>query len=343
MKHILAIILVFIMLAFENKIETFTDRSCKVNPFKLDNLKTKFIKDTKKNITHSNKANMSNICETFYSKKNLWVYNDVEYNAKKWHSFGSRNTSLKSNGIIDTCIDSILFNLSDSFNIRIIDQTDLKKLIPEFIESINKCRDEYEFNYLIKYAIVYKYGGVWLPKDVLVLNKFEIPDKEYYSNCLITFMNNNLSYVNNRGVSDRIFASRKGNPILKNLLLDVIKNLNTFGNSNKFKNYYNIRFNQVAKYQKLYFMPLGLEKDMSGNDITFDTITSVFNNNFINYNDKSFLDLNLDYLDIHPKHSYLNRMSQNQILMANIFLTTLIKYSFRQRDNIIHSGNIQGI
>ena len=43
------------------------------------------------------------------------------------------------------------------------------------------------------------------------------------------------------------------------------------------------------------------------------------------------------------KHSYLNRMSQNQILMGNIFLTTLIKYSFRQRDNIIHSGNIQGI
>ena len=90
-------------------------------------------------------------------------------------------------------------------------------------------------------------------------------------------------------------------------------------------------------------MPISLEKDMTGNDITFDTLTSVFNNNFINYNDKSFLDLNLDYLDMHPKHSYLNRMSQNQILMANIFLTTLIKYSFRQRDNIIHSGNIQGI
>jgi len=343
MKHILAIILVFIMLAFENKIETFTDRSCKINPFKLDNLKTKFIKNTKKNITHSNETNMGNICETFYSKKNLWIYNDIEYNAKKWDSFGSRNTSLESNGIVSTCIDSALYNLSDSYNLRIIDQTDLKKLLPEFIHSINKCRDEYEFNYLIKYAIIYKYGGVWLPKDILVINNFQVPEKEYYSNCLIAFMSNNLLYVNNEGVSDRIFASRKGNPILKLLLLDVINNLNTFGNSNKFKNYFNIRFNKISKFQKLYYVPLGLEKDISNNYVSFDTLTSVFNNNFINYKNKSFLDLNLDYLDIHPKHSYLNRMSQNQILMGNIFLTTLVKYSFKQRNNIIHSGNIQGI
>ena len=127
MKHIFAIILVFIMLAFENKIETFSDRSCKINPFKLDNLKTKFIKETKKTI---DTESSSGVCETFYSKKNLWIYNSTEYNSKKWSSFGSRNTELKSNGIIDTCTDSAVYNLSELYNIRIIDQSDLKKLIP---------------------------------------------------------------------------------------------------------------------------------------------------------------------------------------------------------------------
>ena len=175
------------------------------------------------------------------------------------------------------------------------------------------------------------------------MNKFEIPDKEYYSNCIISFMNNNTNYINNTGVSDRVFASKKGNPILKKLLIDVIDNLSTFGNSNKFKNYFNIKFNDVSKLQKLYYEPIGFEKDISGNYITFETLMSVFNNNFINYGEKSLLDLNLEYLDIHPKYSYLNRMSQNQILMGNIFLTTLIKYSFKQKNNIIHSGDIQGI
>lgn len=340
MKHILAIILVFIMLAFENKIETFTDRSCKINPFKLDNLKTKFIKETKKTI---NTPSNSGICETFYSKKNLWIYNSTEYNSKKWSSFGSRNTELKSSGIVDTCTDSVVYNLSELYNIRIIDQSDLKKLIPEFIKYFNKCKDEYEFNYLVKYAIIYKFGGVWLPKDILVINKFQVPDKEYYSNCIISFMSNNTNYVNNTGVSDRIFASKKGNPVLKNLLIEVIDNLSTFGNSNKFKNYFNIKFNNVSKLQKLYYEPLGLEKDISGNFITFDSLMSVFDNNFINYGQKSFVDLNLSYLDIHPKYSYLNRMSQNQILMGNLFLTTLIKYAFKQKVNIIHSANIHGI
>ena len=41
----------------------------------------------------------------------------------------------------------------------------IKKLIPEFIPSINKCKDKYVFEYLLKYAIIFM--EVWLPKDTL--------------------------------------------------------------------------------------------------------------------------------------------------------------------------------
>ena len=66
MKNIIAIILVLIMLAFENKIETFTNRSCKLNPYRLDNLKTQFIKKTKKCIDTPKIS--EELCEAFYTK-----------------------------------------------------------------------------------------------------------------------------------------------------------------------------------------------------------------------------------------------------------------------------------
>jgi hypothetical protein len=341
MKNIIAIILVIIMLAFENKVEMFTDRSCKINPFKLDSLKTKFITNTNKTIDKPNTN--KELCETFYTKKNLWVYNDIEFSSKKWQDFGSRYVETPNSGIVNICIDSIIYNLSSTFNIRIINQTNIKELIPEYEPFINKCKDKYIFQYLIKYAIIHKYGGLWLPKDTLVLKKFTIPDNIYYNNFIISLSENNNFYDNNVGVSDAIFASKQNNPILKQLLNDVLKQLDTFNYSTKFKNYFNIRFNEVANQGKLKYIPLNLTKEMNGRHFTFDTLFGVFNNNIVDYNKFSLLCLRTEYLDKFPKYSYINRMSDNQILMSNMFITSLVKYSFGKKMNLIHSGNIEGI
>jgi len=341
MRNIIAIILVLIMLAFENKVETFSNRSCKLNPHKLDNLKTEFIKKTKKCIE---KPKISNeLCETFYTKKNLWIYDDIEYSGKKWQSFGSRFGETPNSGLVDICIDSALFHLSSLYNIRIINQSMIKKLIPEFVPLINKCKDKYIFEYLLKYAVIFKYGGLWLPKDTLVLREFHIPDDLYYNNHIISFSENNTFYENNKGLSDRIFAAKKGNPLIKTLLNDVIQNLSSFNFANRFKNYFNIKFNDLSQGGKLTYFPITLDKEVNGRYLTFDTLFGIFNNNIVDYRKHSFVVLRTEYLDKFPKYSYINRMSENQILMSNMFITTLIRYAFQRKNTLVHSGNIQGI
>ena len=220
---------------------------------------------------------------------------------------------------------------------------DLKKLIPEYLDAINKCRNEYTFMYLLKYAILCKYGGLWLPKDVLVLNKFIIPEKEYYSksNSIIVFAENNLNHVNNFGYSDYIIASSKDNKVMKKLLLNVIKNLDNFNNDIVFSNFFNQYFNETCK-NNIHYMPITMDKNISNKYITIDTYMGIFNNNIVNYKNKSFFILNLSKLDRHPKYCYLTRMSELQIFKSNLFLTTLIKFAFNQKKNIIHCANIKG-
>ena len=70
---------------------------------------------------------------------------------------------------------------------------------------------------------------------------------------------------------------------------------------------------------------------------------SIFNNNIDNYKNKVFVEIDIDTIKMLPKYSYILRMSENQIKSSNLFISTLIQFSDKNIDTIVHSANLKGI
>lgn len=340
MKHFIAIVLIFIMLMFETKMELFKNKSCKVNPRKLDSLKTLIINDTKKKIKQNNQC----LCEGFLTKINIWIYNPDELSSKKWDNFYSRKKFNKSSPLINLCINSVIKHQNSEYNIRVFNQSSIKCLIPEFKQYLDKSKNSYSFNNLLKYAILYKYGGIWIPKDTLMLNKLNIDENSYYSGKVLSFSINNTDKIDNIGISDSILAAKRNNPLIKNIIKFIIFNLYRFQNAYKFKNGVNKHFNNlIKKGDFVRFYPYTLQKDLRNKFIDTPSLMGIFNNNIGNYKNKVFVQIDTESIKILPKYSYILRMSENQIRNSNLFISTLIKYSDKDIDTIVHSGNIKGI
>ena len=80
---------------------------------------------------------------------------------------------------------------------------------------------------------MYKYGGLWIPKDTIMLNTFHIDTNSYYSGKILTFKTNNLNYTDNKGISDDIIAANRLNPFIKNMLKFIVNSNCRFQNSYK--------------------------------------------------------------------------------------------------------------
>ena len=337
MKHFIAIILIFIMLMFETNMELFKNKKCKINANKLDNIQTVIINDTKKKIKTNNQC----LCEGFLTKINIWIYNPYELSSRHWDNFYSRKSFNKSSSIINICLKSIIKHSKDKYNIRVFNQSCIKNLIPEFKQHLDNCKNSYSFRNLLKYAILYKYGGIWLPKDTLMLNELNINSNDYYSGKIITFGINNTDQKDNQGISDDIIGSSRNNPFIKNILKFIVNNIYKFQFALKFKDGVNKYFNIVAKKgDYIRYYPLTLQKNLRNKFINESTLMGIFNNNILDYQNKVFLKLNIDNISRLPKFSYLLRMSEKQIMDSNLFITTLIKFSFNKKHNIVHSGTI---
>ena len=340
MKHFIAVILIFIMLMFETKMELFKNKKCKTNINSTNNLKTLIINDTQKKIKTNNQC----LCEGFLTKINLWIYNPSELSSEKWINFYSRKNFRDSSSIIDLSIDSVIKYSNNYFNIRVFDQSAINRLIPEFKKDLGNCKNSYSFINLLKYAILYKYGGLWIPKDTIMLNTFHIDTNSYYSGKILTFKTNNLNYTDNKGISDDIIAANRLNPFIKNMLKFIVNSNYRFQNSYKFKNTVNKHFNnQILKNDIIRHYPIVLEKNMKDTYLDAAIAMSTFNNDIINYKDKVFYHIRLDILKQLPMHSYITRMSRKQILDSNLFIRKLIDFSNKKEKNLVHNGNISGL
>ena len=327
------------MLMFETNMELFKNKNCKINPNKLDNLQTEIIKNTKKKIATNNQC----LCEGFLTKINIWVYNPSEISSKNWSSFYSRREFHNSSDVVNLCIDSIIKHSNETYNVRVFNQSSIKNLLPEFTQFIDKCKNSYSFHNLLKYAILYKYGGIWIPKDTIMLNKLVISESDYYSGKVLTFGINNTNIIDNAGISDNIIASNRHNPVIKNVLKFITNNTSRFQNSYKFKRGINKFFNKlIRKGDYIRFYQDTLQKDFSGKFIKISEIMSIFNNNIVDYKDKIFFNVHVNRIRELPKYSYLLRMSRSQIINSNLFISKLFKFSNRTINNIVHCGDING-
>tara|TARA_Y100001970_G_C14239975_1_gene864283 strand:+ start:1812 stop:2792 length:981 start_codon:yes stop_codon:yes gene_type:complete len=107
--------------------------------------------------------------EMLFGKPNIWIHIDYEVNSRNWKSFNSRNSEELNKPYINVCIESIIKNNDNDFNIFLINDNSFEKLLPGFNVNIENLP-----NNLKKYVrrmgickILYKYGGMKIPKSFL--------------------------------------------------------------------------------------------------------------------------------------------------------------------------------
>jgi hypothetical protein len=90
------------------------------------------------------------------SKPKLWCY---------WETLPGK----KKPGYIDLCYDSIRHNCSNCFDVILLDEKKIKTYLPEMkdIKNIDHLSIPHKTDYY-RYALLEKYGGVWVDADIIV-------------------------------------------------------------------------------------------------------------------------------------------------------------------------------
>lgn len=275
-------------------------------------------------------------------KPKLWIYNPYYTNSKHWLNFYSRRHRQDTYPIIEFCIETIHYNCNNDFEIIIFNQDDLNKLIPEYLKTCRITKDETVFEDYVKFAILEKYGGFWMPCDTIMLHPLKASFDKYNKNFFLTFSRNNLNYVNNSGFSDKIIAAKAQNSVCKKMLEMIVKQRNNFGYALYFKNDLNRYFNSILQDSLHYHFDYNGEQDITNKFISAEHLFTV---NYVDFKDKDYIKivyLNLWYINDSPNYSYLLRMSKQQILDSNFLITKLLRLGLGLKQTIHYNGFFEG-
>lgn len=114
------------------------------------------------------------------NKPPLWIYVESDINARNWASFGSRNTYNLNQPYLYITLRSIINNANDEFNVCIINDDSIHKLLPAWQINMDKLADPMKthFRKLAMTKILYNYGGMFVPPSYTSLKHMS---ELYYS------------------------------------------------------------------------------------------------------------------------------------------------------------------
>ncbi len=150
-----------------------------------------------------------NESDSITGKEILWIHTKHEINSRNWSSFGSRNSRKLNQPYKDLCVESIIRQCGNSFNVCLINDESIGKLLPEWSIQLNELADPIKENVrqLGLAKLLHAYGGVIVPDSTIMLRNIESIHKEK--------LLQNSMYVgelvnrNNSSVSHRFFPSHK--------------------------------------------------------------------------------------------------------------------------------------
>lgn len=163
------------------------------------------------------------------NKPNLWIHTKYEYNARRWKSFGSRNSYDLNQPYLHLTIRSIIYHCSANFNICLIDDDSFMRLIPGWEHDLSKMAEPFRTHYreLGLLSILYEYGGMLVPNSFLCFrNLIQL----YKENEHKPFIAENLSRTTNvlEYMPDFHFMGAKKKDPTVEKLVDYITSRNRF-------------------------------------------------------------------------------------------------------------------
>lgn len=266
------------------------------------------------------------------SKPILWIHINYEKNSRNWESFFSRSNSNLNLPYFYLTLKSIISKNNNDFNICIIDDSTITKLLErdEFDYNLEKISDPRRKNVrLLGLAkLVNKYGGLVVPPSFLSFNSFKNINSIIENNILVFGENKNstVSYNQYPFIPDiNIFGSLKDNKQLKDFI-EYLENLANKQYTNEgfflgnINNYLlnKSRKSEIALIKAEY---LGL-KNSSNNEISVDDL---FNTDILDFNEHAYgLYIPYEFLLTRHKYNWFNYLTIEEILDSEFILAKLL-------------------
>lgn len=110
-----------------------------------------------------------------FNKPNLWIHSKYEINARKWQSFGSRNTYDLNQPYLHLTIKSIIYYCGRDFNICLIDDDSFDKLLHNWNIPVASYAEPFrtQFRELGMLRLLHDYGGIVVPNSFLCLRNLQ--------------------------------------------------------------------------------------------------------------------------------------------------------------------------
>lgn len=256
------------------------------------------------------------------SRPIAWVYIPEEINSKTWLDFASRRHVQDISPINYICLETIYKHLYRDFNIVFFNQNHIDGLLKEHSNHFSKTKDNYVYNTLLKYSLLEKYGGIYIPNDTLFIKNIELLLKPYYLGYSITVLDTNLNYFDNHGVDTSILMAKPGHPIIKKCLEYVVSNLDKFQNAFSYREIMNALYNEIIAIDGRHkHISIGLVKNSDGQYIKESDIFS--HNKLVFRDDICFVPLHLENIDKKMNYNYIKRLTRDDIVNGNMEVSRL--------------------
>lgn len=254
----------------------------------------------------------------------VWVYNPYEVSSKFWLNFMSRKHRQTTSDLRRLCLTTILKYFPEyHYRVVVFNQENVKALIPE-------CRSfssDYLYDEYIKYSLLEKYGGYWIPIDTVMVQS--ITDKttsDYFQNKLIVMGYESSQYNDIFGFHSNYIACKKNHIIMKEMMRFIIHSMKTFQNAIRFKDGVNKYFQHLCnKHQdSISKQDLLAYKNRHNRMLSFEDLYSD-NNNMPPLSTIYIVPTLYDIVNKKHMWRFIERLSSDQIMDSEMWMGYAIK------------------
>lgn len=246
----------------------------------------------------------------------MWIYVPYEVSSRFWDTFFSRKDFQKLPPIFNTCLETITKHNKDQWNIIVLRPDSVLSYI-DFpnLHTYPSSIDKTEF---IKWSILQKYGGLWVPYHTIAINGFNPKMiKDFYYNS-----------------TAEIVGCSKDNMIANKLKETAKTNMCRYKNSSDFTEVYR-KF--ILENNPPSNSNMDGHMDFNQKTLSSDMLFSQNMTILADVESVDFMILPLKEIESSHKYNVYLRLSKEQLLASNLWVGSLLRTGLRLPD--IYTSN----
>lgn len=277
-------------------------------------------------------------------------YNNYEYLTNLsnkpylWSYWEFKKGATQRPSYIELCFKTFYHHCNNLFNIQILNEKTIYDYLPELRRDINKLGLAHKTDY-IRIMLLYKYGGLWVDADTIIMNDLhDIIDKINSGWQFIGFgCTGNVCYNGYMYPSNGVMACPKNTKLMKLCLDELNQILDQYFASKDMKlDYFDLgkliiwkHLKKLVENENYKYFHYPSETDGT-RDIHGHWVPTTFVlKDKVDLIDESKLMLvmlvNSSICGDNPTYNYFCKLSENEILNGNKFISYLFRKSFENK------------